>query len=84
MNNTVNKLILDRESCEKLHKKLRFADPVIITSDIQIAYNDIKWEENKAFWSKTIKSLLEQKGLGDLWMKAHCGDIRMVNIRATT
>ena len=32
----------------------------------QIAYNDIKWEENKAFWSKNIKSLLEQVGLGDL------------------
>ena len=46
--------------------------------------NDIKWEENKAFWSKTIKSLLEQIGLGDLWMKAHCGDIRIVNIQATT
>ena len=39
----------------------------------QIAYNDIKWEENKAFWSKKIKSLLEQIGLGDLWMKAHYG-----------
>ena len=50
----------------------------------QIAYNDIKWEENKAFWSKTIKSLLEQIGLGDLWMKAHYGDIRIVNIQATT
>ena len=34
MNNTVNKLILDRGSCEKLHKKLRFADPVFITSGI--------------------------------------------------
>ena len=29
----------------------------------QIAYNDIKWNENKAFWSKKIKSLLEQIGL---------------------
>ena len=34
----------------------------------QIAYNDIKWQENKAFWSKKIKSLLEQ--IGNLWMKA--------------
>ena len=34
MNNTENKLILDRESWEKLHKKLRFADPVFITSGI--------------------------------------------------
>ena len=29
----------------------------------QIAYNDVKWNENKAFWSKKIKSLLEQIGL---------------------
>ena len=29
----------------------------------QIAYNDIKWNENKAFWGKKIKSLLEQIGL---------------------
>ena len=36
MNNTVNKLILERGSCEKLHKKLRFADPVFITSGINI------------------------------------------------
>ena len=46
----------------------------------QIAYNDIKWEENKAFWSKKINSLLEQVGLGDLWLKAHYGDIGIVNI----
>ena len=46
----------------------------------QIAYNDIKWEENKAFWGKKIKSLLEQRGLGDLWMKAHYGDIGIINI----
>ena len=41
----------------------------------QIAYNDIKWNENKAFWSKKIKSLLEQIGLGEFWMKAHYADI---------
>ena len=48
----------------------------------QIAYNDIKWEENKASWSKKIKSLLEQihVGLGDLWMKALYGDIGIINI----
>ena len=34
MNNTVHKLILDRGSCEKLHKKFRFADPVFIASGI--------------------------------------------------
>ena len=46
----------------------------------QVAYNDIKWEENKAFWSKKIKSLLEQIGLEDFWMKAHYVDIGIVNI----
>ena len=40
----------------------------------QIAYNEIIWEENKAFWSKKIKRLLEQIVLGDVWMKAHYGD----------
>ena len=45
----------------------------------QIAYNDIKWKENKAFWSKKIKDLLEQIGLGDLWMKAHNVDRGIVN-----
>jgi len=37
----------------------------------QIAYNGIKRNENKAFWSKKLKSLLEQIGLGEFWMKAH-------------
>ena len=46
----------------------------------QIAYNDIKWNENKAFWSKKIKSLLEQIGLGEFWMKAHYADIGIVNM----
>ena len=46
----------------------------------QIAYNDIEWEENKPFWSTKIKRLLEQIGLGDLWMKAHYGDMGIVNI----
>ena len=39
-----------------------------------------KWKENKAFWSKKIKCLLEQIGLGDLWAKAHYVDIGIVNI----
>ena len=30
--------------------------------------------------AKKIKSLLEQIGLGDLWMKAHYGDIGIINI----
>ena len=46
----------------------------------QIVYNDIKWNENKALWSEKIKSLLEQTGLGKLWMKAHYADIGIVNM----
>ena len=46
----------------------------------QIAYNDIKWKENKPLWSKKIKSLLEQIGLGGLWMKSHYADIGIVNM----
>ena len=47
----------------------------------QIAYNDIKWNENKALHSKKkIRSLLEQIGLGELWMKAHYADIGIVNM----
>ena len=46
----------------------------------QIAYNDIRWNENKALRSKKIKSLLEQIGLGELWMKAHYADIGIVNM----
>ena len=30
--------------------------------------------------AKKIKSLLEQIGLGDLWTKAHYGDIGIINI----
>ena len=42
---------------------------------------DIKWNDNKALWSKKkIKSLLEQIGLGELWMKAHYADIGIVNM----
>ena len=47
----------------------------------QIACNDIKWNENTAFWSKKIKSLLlEQIRLGEFWMKAHYADIGIVNM----
>ena len=46
----------------------------------QIAYNNIKWNENKAFWSKKINSLWEQIGLEELWMKAHYVDITIVNM----
>ena len=41
MNNTVNKLILDRGSCEKLHKKFRLADPVFITSGLSISSKSV-------------------------------------------
>ena len=34
----------------------------------------------QGFLEQKIKSLLEQIGLGDLWMKAHYGDIGIINI----
>ena len=40
----------------------------------QIAYNDIKRNENNVFSSKKIQSLLDQIGLGKLWMTAHYAD----------
>ena len=46
----------------------------------QIAYNDIKWNENKAVWSKKIRGLLEQIGLRELQMKAHYAAIGIVNV----
>ena len=64
-------------------RNVKFWLTLLIKNDYklsQIAYNDIKWEEYKAFWSKKIKSLLEQIGLGDLWMKAHYEDIGIINI----
>ena len=32
----------------------------------QITCDDIKWNENKAFWRKKVRSTLDQIGLGDL------------------
>ena len=46
----------------------------------QIAYNDIKWNEIKLSGAKKIKSLLEQIGLGEFWMKACYADIGIVNM----
>ena len=47
----------------------------------QIAYNDIKWNENiKLSGAKKIKSLLEQIGLREFQMKAHYADIGIVNM----
>ena len=54
MNNTVNKLILDRESYEKLPKKLRFADPVFITSGIYIL------RDNRIVFSSFDHSILRR------------------------
>ena len=45
-----------------------------------IAYSDIKWNEKKAFWSKKIKSLLEQIGLGEFWKKAQYAKTGIVNV----
>ena len=45
-----------------------------------IAYSDIKWNEKKAFWSKKIKSLLEQIGLGEFWKKAQYAKTGIVNM----
>ena len=39
--------------------------------NFNLARQALKKAALKAFWSKKIKSLLEQIGLGDLWMKAH-------------
>ena len=39
-----------------------------------------KNDENKAFWSKKIKSFLEQIGLGEFWMKVQYTDIGIVNM----
>ena len=40
-----NKVVLEKKKKRKQENKLS-----------QIAYNDIKWNENKALWSKKIKS----------------------------
>ena len=32
---------------------------------LQITYIDVKWYENRAFWSKKIRSTQDQIGLGD-------------------
>ena len=46
----------------------------------QIAYNDIKWNENKAFWSKKIKRLLEQIGLRRILDESTYANIGIVNM----
>ena len=63
-----NKVVLEKKKKTKQNKLS------------QIAYNDIRWNENKALQSKKIKSLLEQIGLGEFWMKVHYADIGIVNM----
>ena len=48
----------------------------IIPNSIQMTLNGMKIKLSGA---KKIKSLLEQIGLGELWMKAHYADIGIVN-----
>ena len=36
----------------------------------QVVYDDLKLNGNKVLWIKKIKSLLDQIGLGKLWIKA--------------
>ena len=49
VNNTVSRLILDKGSCEKLHKKFGFAEPFFITSSIILFYftNLTEWRNTK-------------------------------------
>ena len=46
----------------------------------QVGYDDLKLNGNKVLWIKKIKSLLEQIGLGKLWIKADYMDIGIFNI----
>ena len=42
----------------------------------QVVYDDLKLNRNKVLWIKKIKSLLDQIGLGKLWVKADYMDVR--------
>ena len=46
----------------------------------QVVYDDLKLTRNKVLWIKKIKSLLEQRGLGKLWIKADYMDVGIFNI----
>ena len=46
----------------------------------QVVYDDLKLNGNKVLWIKKIKSLLDQIGLGKLWIKADYMDIGIFNI----
>ena len=47
----------------------------------QVVYDDLKLNGNKALYGlKNIKSLLDQIGLGKLWIKADYMDVGIFNI----
>ena len=47
----------------------------------QVVYDDLKLNRNKVLWIKQkIKSLLDQIGLGKLWIKADYMDVGIFNI----
>ena len=46
----------------------------------QVVYDDLKLNGNKVLWIKTNKSLLDQIGLGKLWIKADYMDVSIFNI----
>ena len=46
----------------------------------QVVYDDLKLNGNKVLWIKKIKSLLDQIGLGKLWIKADYMDVGIFNI----
>ena len=46
----------------------------------QVVYDDLKLNGNKVLWIKKNKSLLDQIGLGKLWIKADYMDVGIFNI----
>ena len=46
----------------------------------QVVYDDLKLNVNKVLWIKKNKSLLDQIGLGKLWIKADYMDVGIFNI----
>ena len=62
-------------------KNFKFWIPLIIKENklSPIAYDAIKKNKNKAFWSKTVRSTLDQIWLGQLWIKARFMDLGIVN-----
>ena len=46
----------------------------------QVVYDDLKLNKNKVLWIKKNKSLLDQIGLGKLWIKADYMDVGIFNI----